>query len=89
MSLLKDLYYGNLFPADFHMTDQPQYRQTLEKLVEKENQLNTFLPPDMQTIFEAFEELQDALSSETAYRSFREGMKLGCRLMAELLPEEK
>lgn len=89
MSLLKELYYGNLFPADFHITDLPRYRQALTELVEKETRLNSFLPSDMQEIFREFEEIQETLSSENAFRSFAEGVRLGCRLMIEVFPKEE
>lgn len=89
MSLLKELYYGNLFPADFQITDLPRYRQALTELVEKETRLNSFLPSDMQEIFREFEEIQETLSSENAFRSFAEGVRLGCRLMIEVFPREE
>ena len=89
MSLLNELYYGNLFPADFRMADQPQYRRTLEKLVEKESKLDAFLPPDMQEVFHEFEAMQEKLSSDHAFRSFAEGIRLGCRFMLEVLPKEE
>ena len=35
------------------------------------------------------EEIQETLSSENAFRSFAEGMRLGCRLMIEVFPKEE
>ena len=86
MSILKELYYGNIRPTDESQSDD--VKKALSKVVKIEEALGESLTDKGQK--EKISELSERYSkliTLTERDGFLQGFRLGARLMAELMAE--
>ena len=88
MSILEELYYGNIRPTDNPQSEE--VRRALADTVKAEESLMEILSDDRQK--EKLSEISERYSkliTLTERDSFIEGVRLGAELMADLTPHTK
>jgi len=86
MSILADLYFGNLTPFEKDFTSKEQ-RELSEKLVSKDEKFRGMLDDAQTKEFEAYLLSASELQCEENLLSFEDGFKLGSKIMMEVLKE--
>ena len=87
MSILKELYYGNIRPTDAPQSDD--VKKALSEVVKIEEALGESLTDKVQK--EKISELSERYSkliTLTERDGFLQGFRLGAKLMAELMAEK-
>lgn len=85
MDLLKELYYGRL--TSFGESSQwwnEEYVTLLRELAEAEAKINA-VSPEVEELFEQYQQLQSKMNSITTYHEFSTGFRFGAQLMEEML----
>ena len=85
--ILKDLFHGNLTPADQQMVTGSDVARAVAELSDAENTLAQALPPELQLLWDRITNAQgkvDVIMAETNYIS---GFRTGARLMLEILDD--
>jgi len=88
MSLLSDLWYGNLDPQNRTIPRKEEYKQLLTTLCEYEAQFRVSFSPEQQAMIEGYETASISMTAICEEASFVYGIQLGARLMLELLTYE-
>lgn len=91
-SIIRQLYYGNLSPADHIYPEDPDYKPLWDQIIEKTQLLTEKLPAEHAGSVEELEELYCAVSAMDTYAGFAYGLRLGFGLAGELagdLPQER
>lgn len=81
MEVLKDLWYGNLYPQEEYSVNQQEIKRTLSNVVELEEKLKRECPLDLRASLDKFIEEQMDLSALTECAGFVKGFCLGARMM--------
>ena len=84
MTILENLYYGNIAPFERKITDG----KMLEKAVLLEDKLKAELTEQQFALFEEFEKADSDVSCKEEVRAFTAGFKLGARLIREVFENE-
>ncbi len=84
-SILKDLYYGNLSPADTIIPQDPNYGPLWDKIEQETERLAAKLPPEDGERLENLDDLYGAAACMYACESFASGLRLGMALCRETL----
>ena len=84
MTILENLYYGNIAPFERKITDG----ETIDKAIFLEDKLKAELTEKQKALFEAFEKAESEVSCEEEVRAFTAGFKLGARLIREVFETE-
>ena len=88
MSILEELYHGELHPASEILPDTPRYREARESAIRLSEELKARLTQAQYELFEAYCNARAAMSDEVNCESFRQGMILGATLRRELQGED-
>ena len=83
-SIIRQLYYGNLTPADRIYPDDPDYKRVWDQITEKTQYLTEKLPAEAAGSMEELEELYFAMAAMDTYAGFAYGLRLGFGLAGEL-----
>jgi len=83
MSILEDIYYGNLCPSEKHIRRNSSYWKKNRKVMENIDVLSSKIGDENKKLLEAIVEALTELSSESEKESFIRGLSLGIKLMAE------
>ena len=88
MSIIKDLYYGEIDMQDCACVSE-QYRAALKALVAADNALREALTPEQVKLLDAAKERNNRLIDAANAEIFEQGFRLGAELMLEIirLPE--
>ena len=82
-SAIRELYDGDLFPADRRQEMSKEYIQTLEYQERHENDLVSTLTEAQKETFEKYKDCASEIGLEDDFQAFATGFKMGLRLMAE------
>ena len=85
MSILKELYYGNIEPANRLMKRGGEYERITRQLVKDEEALASLLTADAKGLQEKIEEQIYALGNIAEQESFVEGFRLGAQIAWECI----
>ena len=85
MSVLSDLWYGNIDPQNRTIPRDEEYKRLLSTLCEYEAQFRELLPPELQPLIEGYENATIRLGAICEEASFIYGFRLGAKFMLELL----
>ena len=85
MSVLSDLWYGNIEPQDRKIPRDKEYKQLLNKICKYEEQFRGIFSPEQQKDFEDYENATISVTAISEEASFVEGFRLGAKIMLEVL----
>lgn len=86
--LLRDLYLGNIAPAERQITPNSDLQRELERVSRFETQLRSRLNEAEQPLLDQLVKAQNEVDSIIACENFILGLRLGVRLMAECMDED-
>lgn len=84
MSILHELYGGNIAPGMSAFKKDSEYESTLNTIVEKEKDLLARLTDEEKDLFIRFRDAQVRLNCLIAEENFIKGFKLGALIMLEV-----
>ena len=84
MSIIKDLYYGEIDMQDCGCTSE-RYRTELKGLVAADNALREALTPEQVKLLDAAKERNNRLNDAAIAEIFEQGFRLGAELMLEII----
>ncbi len=85
MSILKDWYNGQLYPAEEIVPREEKYRQLQRKIEQERGYFEAQFTPKDRERFDALNCLMLEQSSLYAYANFAYGFKLGLLLLCEVI----
>ena len=84
-SIIEELYYGNITPAERSFRRTGEYAHILQLVTQNEEKLTETLTEAQKETLEKFKDATSELSGMTEVTAFTIGFKLGLRLTAEAL----
>ena len=87
MHILEDLYTGNVRPGERSFRQSSQYSQALAQTVESGNALSKSLTAEQKKLFEEYMDAQRELNILTDCETFIYALKLGAKLMLDVLED--
>lgn len=89
MSILEDLYYGNIIPCDSaRLLTGEAYNKALDDMVECQKDLEEILDDEQRLLLDRFVEASDILSSVIESEMFKNALSMGMKLMMEINERE-
>ena len=85
MTLLENLWYGNVDPHEAILTDSKQYKQLLSLMARSRDELNGTLTEKQSETLEKYDEAVNEMHSLAEVEAFSYGFKLGVKMMIEAL----
>ncbi len=83
MSIIEELWYGNIYPSEHPIKNNSEYMAALRKVLAEKESLSAKLPPEYG---KALEQLLDAQSNVDIIAE-RDAFILGFRLAAQLMAD--
>ncbi len=83
MTLLEDLWYGNIDPHEAILTENKRYKHLLSIMARNRDELNETLTDKQSETLEKYDEVINEMHSITEIEAFSYGFRLGVRLMVE------
>ncbi|MBQ6183957.1 MAG: hypothetical protein IJK33_08735 [Clostridia bacterium] len=83
MTLLENLWYGNIDPHETILTDSKRYKHLLSLMGRNRDELNETLNDKQQETLEKYDEAMNEMHSLAEVEAFSYGFRLGVRLMIE------
>ena len=87
MSVLEDLYHGNLYPAEKIIPKTELYLESKKEAIALTEELQGLLTTEQFELFERYCNAKAIMSGEMYCESFRQGVILGAKLERDLNPE--
>ena len=84
MSIIKDLYYGEIDMQDAEC-DSTEYGLALKELIAADNALREALTPEQVILLDAAKERNNRLNDAANAEIFEQGFRLGAVLMLEIV----
>ena len=84
-SIIEELYYGNISPADWDVVKGGEYAHLLNLVTRNEDALTQTLTQAQQETFEKFKDCASELNNANEITAFTIGFKLGLRLAVEAM----
>ena len=85
MHVLEQLYIGNVRPGERSFKRNSQYSRALNETVKAGDALTESLNEDQKALFEAYMDAQREVNILTDCETFIYGLKLGAKLMLDVL----
>ena len=89
MTLLEDLWYGNLNPHGAILTENRQYKHLLSLMARNRDELSETLTDKQLETLEKYDEAMNEMHSLAEVEAFSYGFRIGVRLMIEALIKTK
>ena len=83
MTLLEDLWYGNVNPHEAILTDNKRYKHLLSLMGRNRDELSETLTVKQQETLEKYDEAINELHSLAEVEAFSYGFRIGIRIMIE------
>lgn len=83
MTLLEDLWYGNVDPHESILTDSKRYKHLLSLMGRNRDELSDTLIEKQSETLEKYDEAVNEMHSLAEVEAFSYGFRLGVRLMIE------
>ena len=83
MTLLEDLWYGNLNPHEAILTENRRYKRLLSLMGRNRDELSETMTDKQLETLEKYDEAMNEMHSLTEVEAFSYGFRLGIRLMIE------
>ena len=83
MTLLENLWYGNVDPHEAILTDSKRYKHLLSLMGRNRDELNETLTDKQSEVLEKYDESVNEMHSLAEVEAFSYGFRLGVKLMIE------
>ena len=83
MTLLENLWYGNVHPVKGFLEENKEYKNLLRIAVKDQERLSASLSPEQAELFEKYESAAKEMHAVAEVEAFSYGFQLGVRLMIE------
>ena len=83
MTILENLWYGNIRPVEQFVDGNAEYRSLLRLVGNNREKLAATLSPEQAELFEKFYTAVNKMNSTAEVAAFSYGFRLGVRLMTE------
>ena len=87
MSILEDLWCGNIRPSEYDVSSCKEYKKLLELICRNEEKFKATMTDEQKELFEKYTNCVREYQTITDYLIFRNGFKLGARMMLEIVEE--
>ena len=87
MSILEDLWCGNIRPSEYDVSSCKGYKKLLELICRNEEKFKATMTDEQKELFEKYTDCVREYQTITDYLIFRNGFKLGARMMPEVMEE--
>lgn len=84
---IDDFYYGNIEPQNSKLNQNKLFKKKMNVLSESEKELFESLKDDELSLFEHYAEAWSYVNSETARDSFKNGFKIGAKLIIDIFSD--
>lgn len=88
MSVLEDLWYGNIAPWEREIKRSSEYSDVLERIVQHEKELHARLNDEEKEILEKFMNCTNEMCCISEREMFVQGFMLGAKLIIEVMCSE-
>lgn len=88
MSILEELYHGNINPSELHIKKGSEYQKVSKQFAEKAEKLLVSLNKEEAALFESILDDHTSLSYISEKDRFAEGFRIGALLMWEIMNYE-
>ena len=88
MTILEDLYYGNLIPNE-SFRQSSKYGKALQVLVAQEESLEKTLTDEQKVMFNKLRDCQSNFNAIGESDSFIKGFRLGAKIAVEIMRSEE
>lgn len=83
MTLLENLWYGNIDPHEAILTDSKRYKHLLSLMAKNRDELNETLTDKQSETLEKYDSAVNEMHSLAEVEAFSYGFSLGARIMIE------
>ena len=83
MTLLENLWYGNVHPVEKFLEGNKEYKNLLRITVKDQERLSASLSPEQAVLFEKYASAITEMNATAEVEAFSYGFRLGVRLMTE------
>ena len=87
MSVLEELWYGNLEPSEYSFSYSQEYKELLHLVSRNEDKLLSTMTQEQKELFSRYADCIREFQSLTELRVFQSSFKLGAKMMAEMMAE--
>lgn len=88
MSIIEDLWYGNISPCERDIKRSSEYTDALERIVQYEKELHARLNDEEKEILEKFVNCTNEMCCISEREMFVQGFMLGAKLIIEVMNSE-
>ena len=88
MSIIEDLWYGNISPCERDIKRSSEYADVLERIVQIEADLHARLNDEEKEILERFVDCSNEMCCMSEREMFVRGFTLGIKLIIEVMTEQ-
>ena len=83
MTLLENLWYGNIDPHEAILTDSKRYKHLLSLMARNRDELNETLTEKQSETLEKYDAAVNEMHSLSEVEAFSRGFRVGARMMIE------
>ena len=83
MTLLENLWYGNVHPVEEFLEGNKEYKNLLRIVATDQERLSASLSPEQAVLLEKYESAVKEMNAAAEIEAFSYGFRLGIRLMTE------
>lgn len=87
MSMLKELWYGNIKPSEYNASSSEEYKEALCSIINKEEKLQSTFTDEQKELFSQYTDAVCAYQSMADCFLFQHSFRLGARMMLEVMEE--
>ena len=87
MSILEELWYGNIEPAEYDASPSKEYKELLHLISRNEEKLQATMTDAQKELFTKYTDCVRELQAMEERLLFRNSFKLGARIMLEVMAE--
>ena len=84
MSILEEIWFGNVHPGELNMKKHSPYKELLALMIRHQDDLLLRLNDEEKEIFEKYADAASEMYSHTNLAAFVSGFTLGVKIMAEV-----
>lgn len=84
MTMLEELWYGNLEPSEFDSSSSKEYKELLHLVSRNEEKLLATMTAEQKELFSRYSDCVREFHSLAECLLFQNSFKLGARMMAEV-----
>ncbi len=88
MSILEEIWYGNVHPGELNLKKHSPYKELLALMIRHQDDLLPRLNDEEKEIFEKYADAASEMYSHTNCEVFISGFKLGAKIMVEVLTSD-